>query len=608
MTMNGEIGYNNVSADTMNNSNGPGYLIRDHVEIDPEFRDLLPELSDEEYRRLKEDMRENGYNADENGKLVIWHESEEYVLVEGHHRWKACHELYGETGDDKYLPGNECFVEKEFTNRSQVKVWIIRHQMSRRNLSSYAAFEVFYENMDDLKAQARQNRMSGLQQNTVLANLPERKINVRDELALMLNVGSRTVGKFIRVADSANEEVKRELRLGNISADAAYKRVTSGAEKPNETIGVGKAVCTDTDLMAGMSPAAESGDHAGHDWSPCQNESVSRDGNHSVTEDDTSISHYEDDASSSDEPDARPAGHETEAPEEPCPADSATVWESGDEDQYPFSNGFGVIPSFAESDESSPTDMVMVSRKEYEMLTVSLLGTENEIANLQSDNDILEAENHIMSLVLERHDLMNEFEQTKVEEWVYGAVYASDFPGKAAGTDEISAKEEAVVAERDVPETAGETDEALVATEVEETMADNKKEVVFEEPDVPGKANEAGEVMADNKTDETVAPTKTISVEELLENLLSEEPAEPAGAMVSTAPATSAMVFDPIIFDTVEDLQRQISEFRCSTIPEVDKYIVRECWRLKHEDNITVGTLREVLDNARLMEFMPTTA
>lgn len=56
------------------------------IVIDPEFRDLIPTLSEEELNGLEKSIVENGFNPA--FPLIIW--KGHNILVEGHNRYAIC--------------------------------------------------------------------------------------------------------------------------------------------------------------------------------------------------------------------------------------------------------------------------------------------------------------------------------------------------------------------------------------------------------------------------------------------------------------------------------------------------------------------------------------
>jgi len=93
------------------------------IRVDPEFRDLIPPLSEHELAQLTDNLKREGCRD----PLVVWSQDgrETVVIVDGHHRYAICkHEGIGYR------------VKKiRFTDREAVADWIDANQLGRRNLS-----------------------------------------------------------------------------------------------------------------------------------------------------------------------------------------------------------------------------------------------------------------------------------------------------------------------------------------------------------------------------------------------------------------------------------------------------------------------------------------
>ena len=88
-------------------------------DIDPEFKDLIPPLTSEEYDTLESSIIAEGCRD----AIVLWGN----VIVDGHNRYTICRK-HG-------IPFNT--VQKEFPSRNDAIVWIIKNQFGRRNLPAY---------------------------------------------------------------------------------------------------------------------------------------------------------------------------------------------------------------------------------------------------------------------------------------------------------------------------------------------------------------------------------------------------------------------------------------------------------------------------------------
>jgi hypothetical protein len=93
------------------------------IQIDDEFRDLIPVITPEEREQLEANIVAHGGARD---PLVAWLAADEqYVLLDGHNRFEICNRL-----------GLRFSVaEARFDTREQAADWIDRNQLGRRNLS-----------------------------------------------------------------------------------------------------------------------------------------------------------------------------------------------------------------------------------------------------------------------------------------------------------------------------------------------------------------------------------------------------------------------------------------------------------------------------------------
>ncbi|MBF0345757.1 MAG: hypothetical protein HQL06_16200 [Nitrospirae bacterium] len=92
----------------------------DTIIIDAEFKSTIPDLTAEEYLQLEENIVKEGCRD----PLVVWKGYK--VLLDGHNRYKICqaHNISYNT------------VEMEFSDRIDVKRWIIMNQIGKRNITN----------------------------------------------------------------------------------------------------------------------------------------------------------------------------------------------------------------------------------------------------------------------------------------------------------------------------------------------------------------------------------------------------------------------------------------------------------------------------------------
>ena len=182
--------------------------------VDPEFRDLIPPLNEEELKLLEESLVADGCES----PLTVWNG----VIIDGHNRYAICrkHEI----------PFS--IQEKNFSSRDDAMLWMLRNQLGRRNLNSYQRVELVLKFEPLVKNAAEQRMMAGKAANPVptLAQ-GQTKGRTRDHLSEAAGVSHGTFAKAKKLVQSADEETKRELRAGKVTVNRAY---TELLEKEHE--------------------------------------------------------------------------------------------------------------------------------------------------------------------------------------------------------------------------------------------------------------------------------------------------------------------------------------------------------------------------------------
>ena len=182
--------------------------------VDPEFRDLIPPLNEEELKLLEESLVADGCES----PLTVWNG----VIIVGHNRYAICrkHEI----------PFS--IQEKNFSSRDDAMLWMLRNQLGRRNLNSYQRVELVLKFEPLVKNAAEQRMLAGKAANPVptLAQ-GQTKGRTRDHLSEAAGVSHGTFAKAKKLVQSADEETKRELRAGKVTVNRAY---TELLEKEHE--------------------------------------------------------------------------------------------------------------------------------------------------------------------------------------------------------------------------------------------------------------------------------------------------------------------------------------------------------------------------------------
>lgn len=185
------------------------------LKIDPELRDLLPPLTNEEYKQLEKNIVENGF--DKNFPIMIWND----FVVDGHNRYDICwkHKI-------DFVYGTLAYETKE-----EVMEWMLDIQLGRRNLSPIQRIAITEKYRPIYEKQAKENKSANggdkksESQNSSTPIEPRNKIDVRAKLAETAGVSTDTYSKGKKILDSNNEEIKNAVLAGEMSINAGYNKI-----------------------------------------------------------------------------------------------------------------------------------------------------------------------------------------------------------------------------------------------------------------------------------------------------------------------------------------------------------------------------------------------
>ena len=156
------------------------------VNIDPEFKKLIPPLTKEERSQLEKNILAEGCRD----PLTIW--QRQNILLDGHNRYEIC---------DKY--GIEFYVsEIELSNREEAKIWILRNQLGRRNLSPDKAS--YYRGMlyNSLKARTSNSQGKNQHSDIEVSGKIYHQPKTAEIISEQFGVSEKTVRNDAKYADS----------------------------------------------------------------------------------------------------------------------------------------------------------------------------------------------------------------------------------------------------------------------------------------------------------------------------------------------------------------------------------------------------------------------
>ncbi len=210
------------------------------LNVDPELRDLIPPLTEEEHQMLEDSIVRDGCDT----PLVVWNST----IVDGHNRYEICQK--------HQVPF--AYNERSFADKEAAMFWMLEHQLGRRNLNAYQRSELAIKHEPILSRMASLRSLSGKAidppQNSAWGSA---KGETRDKLAKMAGVSHDTIAKVKELDAKADDETKRKLRAGEVSIHKAYTDLKDkeheGEFRVCECCGLEKPVSTFRLLSSGKS-------------------------------------------------------------------------------------------------------------------------------------------------------------------------------------------------------------------------------------------------------------------------------------------------------------------------------------------------------------------
>jgi phage N-6-adenine-methyltransferase len=199
--------------------------------IDDEFKNLIPPLTDEEYKGLEDSIVKEGCRD----ALILWGNT----LIDGHNRYEIC--------TKHNIPFK--MVEHNFDSRQAVIEWIILNQFGRRNLPAHERARLALRLKPVIAEKAKENLVSGAEMTNTGLQKSVKAVNTQSELAKVAGVSHDTIAKVETIENKAPEPVVMASRKGDISVNSAYEvtklepqeqkeiahRIEHIAEEPKET-------------------------------------------------------------------------------------------------------------------------------------------------------------------------------------------------------------------------------------------------------------------------------------------------------------------------------------------------------------------------------------
>jgi ParB-like chromosome segregation protein Spo0J len=188
------------------------------LQLNPDYKKLLPKMSDEEFGELKASIQAEGQHY----PIIV---NEDLEVLDGHHRFKACTEL-GIEPDFEVRKFEDKLIEKKF---------VIEANLRRRHLTKFQLIELGVPLLEIEKALAKKRQVEGgkLGRNIQLGLVPDdakpvlTKSKATAVVAKKVGVSTRTFERGKKILEKANEEEKQKLREGKASITKVYREVVA---------------------------------------------------------------------------------------------------------------------------------------------------------------------------------------------------------------------------------------------------------------------------------------------------------------------------------------------------------------------------------------------
>ena len=196
------------------------------MQIDAEFKGLIPPLGKEEYSQLEANILADGCRE----PLVVWNGT----LIDGHNRFEICtkHGIEFKT------------KQMSFESKAHARIWMRDNQKGRRNLSTAWLIELELGKKADLMeiGKVNQSQAGGDKKSTMAKSLVSQNdrsdhvapISTRTEIAKAANVSTGQVGMAEQVKKKA-PDLWEKAKQGEVSISSAYKEIKKEEKKAERT-------------------------------------------------------------------------------------------------------------------------------------------------------------------------------------------------------------------------------------------------------------------------------------------------------------------------------------------------------------------------------------
>lgn len=182
---------------------------------DPELEHFLPKPSPEKLEILVDSIIDKGVLE----PIYTWNG----IIVDGYTRYGICHELQ--------IPFE--YVELEFSNKDEVKFFMLQKQIGRRELTVFQKCEILYPLEKFIAERVEKQRRKAISQyrKCETSRLIDWSQDTQDTGTTIAKYASTTRDVWYKakaLIKEADKEAKKLLRIGEIKICPTYKRLKAG--------------------------------------------------------------------------------------------------------------------------------------------------------------------------------------------------------------------------------------------------------------------------------------------------------------------------------------------------------------------------------------------
>nr|VFK49195.1 MAG: N6-adenosine-specific RNA methylase IME4 [Candidatus Kentron sp. SD] len=188
------------------------------LKIKQEFKDLIPPLSKEEFEGLEKNILTNGCEE----SIKLWHG----YIVDGHNRYNIC--------TKHNIPFKPEELKKE--TEQDVLLWIIDHQLDRRNISIYSRGKLILRKKNELsKGQGHRSDLENVEPplNWGEVNSDRRERETDRKLSKESGIGHNTLSRIAKIEERATPEQKKALEENRVSVNDIFTKIQKEEKRAN---------------------------------------------------------------------------------------------------------------------------------------------------------------------------------------------------------------------------------------------------------------------------------------------------------------------------------------------------------------------------------------